>query len=464
MSGFLPGAEGTKPMAGIELPEQASGPWPGFGTGTVAVGSSNSDGASAFAARVDHVHRLDIVAYPPSNVGMQAGGVIQQTYTAPTATPAVLTMLPGVIPFGHATNGTLTQQATVTSNGLVWDTTNARLQIIRGGAGGIATALLLHNNNATGTGSRILMQANGVSVGALQMSTTLHSMGPNGGTATVLQFAGSTRNTIVGFYADGDAVIGTGNLDLPTTTTTGFPWLARISGAPTGVPANSANANLLFARAVILDETNNRFYSYLNSAWKFTTFDNYSATATRIPFGGSTAGTLTDSANLTYTSGTGILQSPVVNSNTVSGFGGGGAMALYNNVSDDAHLFLGPGALLEAKGDLFPSADQMYNLGTSAKSWQNLWINSLSLTGANATIDFAADTLQLQTNTTATMTLAHQGQNRITINSVGMAFFGNTPVAQQTGGAATAGGTYTATEQGMLQRVYDACRTLGLMN
>ena len=41
-------------------------------------------------------------------------------------------------------------------------------------------------------------------------------------------------------------------------------------------------------------------------------------------------------------------------------------------------------------------------------------------------------------------------------------FFGATPVVKQTLGGATAGASYTANEQGMLQRVYDAIRTYGL--
>jgi hypothetical protein len=41
-------------------------------------------------------------------------------------------------------------------------------------------------------------------------------------------------------------------------------------------------------------------------------------------------------------------------------------------------------------------------------------------------------------------------------------FFGKTPVAQPTLGAATAGSSYTSAEQGMLQAVYNALRSLGL--
>lgn len=42
-------------------------------------------------------------------------------------------------------------------------------------------------------------------------------------------------------------------------------------------------------------------------------------------------------------------------------------------------------------------------------------------------------------------------------------FLGATPAIRQTGGAATAGAAYTATEQGMIQKAYDALRTFGLL-
>lgn len=45
-----------------------------------------------------------------------------------------------------------------------------------------------------------------------------------------------------------------------------------------------------------------------------------------------------------------------------------------------------------------------------------------------------------------------------------LAFWGKTPVAQQTGGAATAGASYTATEQGMLNALYSMARTVGLLS
>jgi hypothetical protein len=43
-------------------------------------------------------------------------------------------------------------------------------------------------------------------------------------------------------------------------------------------------------------------------------------------------------------------------------------------------------------------------------------------------------------------------------------FLGATPAIQQTGGSATASGSYTSVEQGMLNKAYDALRTFGLLS
>lgn len=43
-------------------------------------------------------------------------------------------------------------------------------------------------------------------------------------------------------------------------------------------------------------------------------------------------------------------------------------------------------------------------------------------------------------------------------------FFSTTPVLRQTGGAATAGNTYTATEKTMIQKAYDCLRAFGLLS
>lgn len=53
---------------------------------------------------------------------------------------------------------------------------------------------------------------------------------------------------------------------------------------------------------------------------------------------------------------------------------------------------------------------------------------------------------------------------RGTGSAAAVGFLGAAPAGQQTGGAATAGGTWTSTEQTMLQRAYDALRTFGFLN
>ena len=51
-----------------------------------------------------------------------------------------------------------------------------------------------------------------------------------------------------------------------------------------------------------------------------------------------------------------------------------------------------------------------------------------------------------------------------TATSQKLGFYGATPVVQQTGGSATAGSSYTTTEQGMLNRDYAALRSFGLLS
>lgn len=52
--------------------------------------------------------------------------------------------------------------------------------------------------------------------------------------------------------------------------------------------------------------------------------------------------------------------------------------------------------------------------------------------------------------------------NNAKISNVG--FYGKTPIAQQIGGALTAGASYTANEQDMLNKVFTALRNYGLLS
>lgn len=58
-------------------------------------------------------------------------------------------------------------------------------------------------------------------------------------------------------------------------------------------------------------------------------------------------------------------------------------------------------------------------------------------------------------------------RNWLTVTTTGSAaqvgFFGVTPASQQTGGAKTAGSSYTSNEQAMIQAAYTCLRTFGFL-
>jgi len=56
------------------------------------------------------------------------------------------------------------------------------------------------------------------------------------------------------------------------------------------------------------------------------------------------------------------------------------------------------------------------------------------------------------------------GTQVATAPSQKLAFWGKTPVIQQTGGALTAGSSYTSVEQGMINTLWTMARTLGLLS
>lgn len=286
------------------------GAFPGFGGAPPAVATASAPGATGLASDAGHTHAFDFPAYLPSLVGMQAGGVVQQTYVAPTATPAVLTLLPGVVPFAHASNGTLTQQATVTSNGLIWNAASARLEITRNAAG-TATALLLRNQNAAAVGVTLGFEILGTTiVGQIQASSSVFNIIANGGAPMALLGGGAPF--LYALTAAKDIAVGEmAAAGLTTVSTSGWLWHPRSAGAPTGVPVNIANPNLTQSVPAQFDSTNVRWYAYINAGWHFAQLMDYDPTPTRVPFGGATAHTLTDSANMTFVTNTLFLNSPV---------------------------------------------------------------------------------------------------------------------------------------------------------
>src|SRR5208282_448460 len=95
----------------------------------------------------------------------------------------------------------------------------------------------------------------------------------------------------------------------------------------------------------------------------------------------------------------------------------------------------------------------LINLGLYATGGASpLNLNGGALTVGSATIADAGNVVLGSTTGTQIGTATTQK----------LGFYGATPVVQQTLGVATATGTYGANEEGMLQRVYNAVRALGL--
>jgi hypothetical protein len=120
------------------------------------------------------------------------------------------------------------------------------------------------------------------------------------------------------------------------------------------------------------------------------------------------------------------------------------------------------GALTSGTLLLGPNGTSNGTVTISHSSGTNI-VNIAATTNGIKTVNIAnnngssATTVNIANNTSAIRTVN-------IANSTGkIGFFGTTAVVKQTGGAATAGGTYTATEQTMINAMYTALRNYGLL-
>jgi hypothetical protein len=222
--------------------ETSAGPWPGFST-TVppAIASAGAIGTSAFAAHGDHTHAFDFPGYAPSLAGMQHGGVIQQTYAAPNATPSVLTMTAGNVPFGGA-SGVLTQSA-----GINYTAATNRLTLLQDGTGGDAQLFL--DGPLTGGGFSAVQIDYGSAGTPVYRERILSIPGTITDKYQTMLDAGATNNVRwdnAGGFITGIAYVNAQDAGwgapavMSAGSTKGFLYLPTITGVP-GVPVNLAN-------------------------------------------------------------------------------------------------------------------------------------------------------------------------------------------------------------------------------
>jgi hypothetical protein len=307
---------------------------------------------------------------------------------------------------------------------------------------------------------------------------------------------------------------------MPAGSTGGFVFLPRVAVAPTVLP----DATNMASRDPWASEAGNRRLWGTNGTvlgWHFVCLDDYNPTPTRIPFGAATAQTQTDDAAFFYSVGTGVLRSPLVETNTVGGFGGGNVLTLENNhaspttslsllsgtttltggftwtnatgiarsplvetntvggfggggvltlennhASPVTSISLG-GANIQTFGDFNPVVTTSFNLGSTAKNWAVLHIGQINGgSSPNISMFCSNDAIGVDSTTTGVWSVTHGGLGgpRFKSDITGIAFFNGATAAQQTGGAATAGLVYSATEQLMLQTAYNCLRTFALLS
>ncbi len=139
-------------------------------------------------------------------------------------------------------------------------------------------------------------------------------------------------------------------------------------------------------------------------------------------------------------------------------------------------------AFWSTAGDLVPGTDDTYNLGSSSSRWATVYgtvvdggahglglvssanINIQPQTGGNIQLDATAGSGNVSIAASGSVSLLHGGTTAIKVDTTGVGFLGHATAGPQTGGSATAGVVYTATEQAMLQKAYDCLRTFGFLN
>lgn len=357
---------GAAPALNLEV----ASPFGGFGGAPPAVASASSAGAAATASRSDHTHALDLVAYNPSLAGMQATGMIVQTYGAPTATPSVVAATANQVLFGanaatnlptsaatflyNSTNGRMGvgqigSTFTVANMGTglfnVAGDTSSVVMITSASAASLSISAVTINRRSRGTlaapaavinsdtvaDTQFLMYTGAAFQAGMQVEVRADSTSAIGAGQVPMNYSIYTNPTGVAFGAPhftvgfgGDLILG--NNAVLTNATTGFVWLRSTAGVPTGVPTVPAPWNIQTAAAqataavpTVWDSADNRLYFNYAAAWHYLGTWDYSSTSTRVPFGSATAGTLTDSASFTFITGTNTLNVNNVASNAGAG-------------------------------------------------------------------------------------------------------------------------------------------------
>lgn len=212
--------------------------------------------------------------------------------------------------------------------------------------------------------------------------------------------------------------------------------------------------------------------TYLSTGVAASTYQPLlSLTATNVLFSGGGATVSQDNA-FNYASGTHTLTATNIATNVVTVDtavqGGAGSILVLRNAASPTTAIALAGANIQVTGDVVPTSTFTQNFGSATYPWNN--VTTEYVTGGISGLNLnGSPTININAGIGGALSLdgagGTVGGTGTTIGSASdrVGFFAAAPVARQTGGAATAGGSYTATEQGMINRMYSALRNYGLL-
>jgi hypothetical protein len=216
----------------------------GSGTGLNNLGVGLSLGATAnFYEAFDGTKTL-IVGTDSSQAGVKVGSLTNHPlYLASNNTAQLEITHPGLFVFNDGAGGT---RMTLNSTGLGIGVASPSYKLDV-----LSTSTISGRFKSTGAINALYLEDTGTTVGSLYIGSAGNEFRVVTGSNVALAID-VNRNTTVG------------PTTLATTATDGFLYIPGCAGIPTGVP--TAKAGRI---PMTVDTTNNRFYMYVNSAWRY---------------------------------------------------------------------------------------------------------------------------------------------------------------------------------------------------
>lgn len=394
-----------------------------------------SSGAFALNIQTNGVTHYSIAA-TGTHTFTQSIQAATNTFAAFTQAAHTSGVATGLVWTGGAHTG-----STASTEHLDWDINNSATITKAAGAITLQRSILFRGRTFSAPSASLItnlvnIEVNPPAIAGSATATNIHSIRSTGGWITAQQTATSTQ----GFRLEQSANVATmsfqgSNIFRLTSVST-----MTIGPTSTGVFNLTGARNINYTAAANTVVTAHTFASSDTVSTANTTFASFTNSWNTVPAGTNTLikhiANFTESAAVASTYVNTLIDGTLV-------FGASPTGAYYgirvNPTITSLNSITGHGIVVDS-----PLLHNGFGVSVPTAV--------LQARGANNTVAFLAE----DDGGNAIASFGESGGNRV------IGFFGATPVVQQTMGAATAGGTYTATEQAMIQAVYDAVRNIGI--